>query len=96
MFERRYARCLGALLGLFVLALSGCQPLRQSNAQIIPYHQVGDPVITLDPATGTRIRTTQWQYADGYKTETVERIPVGGTNDFRRNPVEPAIRATDD
>jgi hypothetical protein len=76
------------------LALVGCQPLRESNVRIIPFHQIGDPVITFDPTTGTRVRTTQWQYEDGYETETVERISITGANEFRRNP-GPAIRTTD-
>ena len=93
MAERRYRATLAALC---LLALAGCADvLRQSNAQIIHYHQVGDPVITFDPATGTRTRTVHWQYDDGYKTETIERIPIGGANDFRRNVVEPAIRVTE-
>jgi|SRR3954470_12916007 hypothetical protein len=87
-----------ALAILYAQALSGCaaERLQQSNAQIIPFHQDGDPVITFDPLTGTKARTTKWQYADGYKTETVERVPIHGANDFARNVVEPAIRVTDD
>jgi hypothetical protein len=83
---------------LCALALSGCaaERLQQSNARIIPFHKVGDPVITFDPTTDTKVRTTQWQYADGYKTETVERVPIHGANDFARNVAEPAIRVTDD
>ena len=95
MPERHYVRRSTVLAVLSALVLSACaaERLHESNAQIIPYHQVGDSVITFDPTTGTLIRTTQWQYADGYKTETVDRKPVTGANDFRRS--EPAIRVTD-
>ena len=94
MIDRNDLRSVAA--ALLALSLSSCVIVGpQSNAQIIPYHRVGEPEITFDPATGTRVRTVHWQYDDGYKTETIERIPVGGTNDFRRNFVEPAIRVTE-
>jgi len=93
MPERNAAQWSGTLA--LALMLAGCAPVpHQSNAQIIPYHQVGEPVIGFDPATGERTRTTQWRYDDGFITETVERIPIGGTNEFRRNP-GPAIRTTE-
>ncbi|HVY98215.1 MAG TPA: hypothetical protein VHA35_01855 [Dongiaceae bacterium] len=97
MLRRHIARWCGILAALSAFAAAGCAPVpRESNAQIIRYHQDGDPVITIDPKTGMRVRTTRWRYDDGYTTETVERIPIGGTSDFRRNPVEPAIRVTED
>jgi len=88
----------GATASLFsLLMLSGCEtPPPPPSLQIIHYHQVGESEITNDTTTGMRIRTTHWRYDDGYTVDTIERIPINGTNEFRRNPLEPRVRFGED
>jgi hypothetical protein len=79
------------------LVLSACAaPPPPSSAYTVYAHLVGKPEITIDPATGDRIRTTNWEFDDGYKTTSVERIQVGGDNEFRRNLPEPRPRVVVD
>jgi len=86
-----------ALMVLGVLVLAGCEtPAPPPSLRIIHYHQVGESEITIDTATGMRVRTTHWQYDDGYTVDSIERIPINGTSDFRRNPLEPRVRLVED
>ncbi len=98
MRRRLNPRWSTALILLWALGLAGCQPPPPpTSITILHARQVGDPVVTIDAATGDRIRTTQWRYPDGVTVATIERIPVGGDNEFRRNPREPEPRVfTDD